>query len=186
MAQKRKRRKNRKWILKLIIVLLLVAAVFVCYFVWDSYFKDKDGDIETTHKEQETEKVEKVEETEVAGEEGGKGNVAEKEKVVQYEGEDPNDLEELTGVVTYAGVVDGNLMIRVNIDQFLSGGSCTLSLIKEGSNVYSETTEIVSMVSTSTCDGFDVVQGLSSGNYNIVIILNSEGKTGRISGEVSI
>lgn len=185
MAQKRKRRKNKKWILRLTIVLLLVAAVFVCYFVWDSYFKDKDGDIEIP-KEQGTEKIEKVEEIEVTEGEGGKGNVAEKEKVVQYEGEDPNDLEELTGVVTYAGVVDGNLMIRVNIDQFLSGGSCTLNLIKDGSNVYSETTEIVSMVSTSTCDGFDVAQGLSSGNYNIVITLNSEGKTGRISGEVNI
>ena len=40
-----------------------------------------------------------------------------KDKYDEYAGEDPNEREDLTGVVTYAGVNGNNLMIRVNIDQ---------------------------------------------------------------------
>ncbi len=180
MAQKR-RRKNRKKLFLILFLTLLVMAGVVGYFVWDGYFRAE---------EKEDESSEMIEEVVPEEDKGGKGStgdmiVEEKEPVVQYDGEDPNELDELTGVITYADVVGEKLMIRVNIDQFLEGGSCELSLIQGGVK-YSASANINS-VTTATCEGFDVlVNELGKGNYQIMIKLNAGGKTGTINGEVSI
>ena len=89
--------------------------------------------------------------------------------------------------MTYAGVNDGVLMVRVNIDQYISGGSCNLVLRRGGADVYGATAEIVASVATSTCDGFEVpVSSVGAGSYEVVINLNSNGKAGTIRGEVNI
>ena len=180
MAQKRKKN-NKKWISWVLIIILFVAVAVVCYLVWDNYFKDKKEDKST-------------EEQSLVEGKGGEENttdqtevVAEKEKVVLYEGEDPNTKDELTGVVTYAGVNGDNLMIRVNIDQYVAGGSCELSLIKNGSGVYNDTAAIMTAATTATCDGFNVpVNSLGTGGYQIVIKISADGKNGIINGEVNI
>lgn len=113
--------------------------------------------------------------------------VVEKPKVVQYDGEDPNTAAELTGVVTYAGVNDGVLMIRVNIDQYLNSGECRLELLRGGEVVHEETAAVVDAAATATCEGFNVdTSGLSSGDYQILIKVSAGGKTGAINGEVSL
>lgn len=113
--------------------------------------------------------------------------MAEQKKVKQYEGEDPNKAEELSGAVTYAGVNNGVLMIGMNIDQYLSEGNCALSLVRNNSVIYSAEAKIMAEVSTSTCDGFNVpVDNLGNGFTEIIIKLNSGGKTGTIHGEVNI
>ena len=178
MAQKQK--KNKKWLFWVIIMLLFVVAAVVCYFVWDGYFKKKE---EVKPVEEQSSVEDKKE-----GEAEKAPEVVEKEKkkVVQYEGEDPNEREDLTGVVTYAGVNGNNLMIRVNIDQYLNGGSCELSLMQD-SVVYSDTANIVSSAATATCEGFNVpINGLGKGNYKIVIKISSGDKAGIINGEVDI
>lgn len=178
MAQKQK--KNKKWLFWVIIVLLFVVAAVVCYFVWNGYFKKK----EEIKPAEEQSLVEEKKESEVKEAQGVIEK--EKEKVVQYEGEDPNERGDLTGVVTYAGVNGGNLMIRVNIDQFLNSGSCELNLMQD-SVVYSDTANIVSSAATATCEGFNVpINGLEKGNYKIVIKINSGDKVGIINGEVDI
>lgn len=176
----RRRRKNGKKLGLLLFLVLLIVAGVVWYFVWSGYFKEDKEEDETTE----------VVENKPNEDEGGKGSFGvteeiEKEPVVQYEGEDPNESEELTGVVTYAGVAGGKLMIRVNIDQYLEDGSCELSLIQGGVK-YSDSAKINS-VTTATCEGFDVpVSELSGGNYQIVIKISAEGKTGTISGEAEV
>lgn len=110
----------------------------------------------------------------------------EDKKVVQYEGVDPNTEAELTGVVTYAGLVDDKLMIRVSIDQYLNGGSCELKLTRFDEVVYSASAAIVSSVSSSTCEGFDVPVGSLAGpSYGIEVYLSANGKIGVIRGEVN-
>ena len=176
MAQKRKN--SKKWIFWVLMVVLFVAAAVVCYLVWSNYFRDKKEDKPT----EEQSLVEKYEEKKVEEKEE---ETAEKEKVVQYEGEDPNTQEELTGVVTYAGVNGNNLMIRVNIDQYLESGSCELSLMQNGV-AYSDVANIVGSAATATCEGFNVpVSGLG-GDYEIVIKISSGDKTGTINGKVKI
>lgn len=180
----RRRRRSKKWISWLIILILLFAAVVVVYLVWENYFKDEGN---SPSKEPEVIQVEK-DEDEQNSDEAEEVKTEEKEIVKQYEGEDPNSNTELTGVVTYAGVVGNRLSIRVNINQYLSGGICKLRLVFEGDiAAYSDEASIVSSASTSTCEGFDIpLSKLSSGEYDIYIDLDANGKKGVITGEVNI
>ena len=186
MAKKTKRRKNRKWIYWMLIFVLLVVACIVGYFVWDSYFKDKD--------EKRDEVVEVVEEQNIDKDNNNEGeavglttDVDDGKKIDQYDGANPNTAEELSGVVTYAGVNGDSLMIRVNIDQYVTNGKCELTLSKNGANIHSSIASIVGNASTATCEGFDIpASNLGGGNIKINIKLNADGKSGVIQGEVNI
>ena len=179
MAKRRKRNKN--WLSWIVILLLLIGAVVVCVLVKDAYFSDKK-EPEPTDQHEEPVKVVEPEKVEDKKEE-----IEEKEKVVQYDGTDPNNAGGITGVITYAGVSGSNLMIRVNIDQYLNGGNCTLKVLKGGSIVYNATAAVIDSASTSTCEGFNVpVSSLPSGNVDITISISSNGKTGEITGGASL
>ena len=109
-----------------------------------------------------------------------------KPEIIQNEGENPNTLESLTGSITTARVSGQKVIIRINLDQYLSSGVCSL-VMNNGSKTYSATANIINSASTSTCEGFDVpVSELSSGTWLISIGLSSGGKTGNITGEVSL
>lgn len=188
MAQKRKqkRKKSKRWIYWIIFVVLFVGAAVVCYFVWDAYFKIKDGGSSSGNnsKVEETDKKDKQEQTEINNKEE---EIIEKEKVVQYEGSDPNEAEELTGAVTYAGVSGDMLVVRTNIDQFLTVGECELTLERGGEIIYNNVVNIVSSVSTSSCDGFEVpVDEIGGGEIDIYINLTSEGRMGTLQRKASI
>lgn len=188
MAQRRKR--NKKWISWIIILVLLISAGVVCYFVWDSYFKDKSKDELKPIEQSQVEKKEsnnKTEEKKTEEKTEEPQREKEKDSTAQYEGNNPNTASGITGAITYAGVSGDNLMIRVNIDQYLNGGKCTLALRQGGGNVYSMEASVVDSASTSTCEGFNVpVGGLPNGTINIIIYINSGDKTGEIAGEVSL
>ena len=179
-----RRRRSRKWISWLVILVLLIVAGVVIYLVWDNYFRDKGEET------QEPETSEQIEEDTNRGDEEYIEDDDEEEdskKVKQYEGVNPNKAEELSGVVTYAGVVDGTLMIRANIDQYLGSGDCKLNILSGETVVLEEVANIASSASTSTCEGFDIpANKLRSGNYKIKISIDSGGKTGTINGEISI
>ncbi len=183
MAQRR--RKNRglkKWLPFLLFLILLIVALVVLSFVWDGYFKDDKKD------EPEIEVIVDGKDEDNKKESDPEEEVLKKEETVLYEGEDPNIAEELTGVITYADVNSGSLMIRINIDQYLENGSCSLDLMKsENVSIYSDTANIVSSASTATCEGFNVpLNSIESGDYQIIIRLSSGGKVGTIRGEVGI
>lgn len=181
----KRRRRNKKWVSRLFILVLLIAAGAVCYFVWDSYFRDKTLEpeqpvvVETKKTEiKEQKKEEKKEETEP---------VVEKEKVPQYDGEDPNESGQITGVITYAGMSGNNLMIRMNIDQYLNGGTCKLALSKDGAVYYTASAPVIDSAASSTCEGFNVPAGqVADGKTDIVIFVSSSDKSGEIMGEVSL
>ena len=104
----------------------------------------------------------------------------------QYEGPDVNTLDYLSGVITYAGPADNNLIISTTIDQYLSSGTCELTLT-QGSRTVSRTADILANPSSSTCDGFDIpLSELSGGTWNINIKLTSSDRTGIITGEVNL
>ncbi len=181
MAQKGRQRKSKKWITAIIFLVLIAAAGVMCYFVWDAYFKPKpkpkedDSVVEIADNKKE-------EQTEVKSD-----GSTEKPKIEQYDGNDPNTSASLTGALTYVGVANGNLRLRVNIDQYLSSGSCNLVLLRNGSQIYSDSASIVDSASTSTCKGFDIAtSALGSGNLQISISISSGGKTGTITGEATV
>lgn len=182
MVQKRKRSKKNKKISYLVLILVLfVVAGVVVFLVWKNYFSDDKNNHQDNEDNGTT--IEKV----ITD---GKGEadvepIKEKEPVVPYEGDSPNEASDLTGVVTYASVVGDKLVIRVSIDQYLDSGSCELKLIQDGVK-YSASANI-SSVTTATCEGFDVpLSEIGNGNYQILINLKSGGKTGVISEEVDI
>lgn len=180
MARRRKR--SKKWISRLFFLLLLVAAVVVCYFVWEAYFKEKKevpkGKDDQTQIVKPTEKEEDKKEKE---------EPIQKEEVPQYDGEDPNEQGGLTGVITYLGVSGSDLVVRVNIDQYLTSGSCEINVIKGGEVLYTSLASVIDSASTSTCEGFNVpVEKLSSGKIQVNINVSSGEKTGIISGETEI
>ena len=188
MTQKRRKKKSSFW--KILFLILLIAGGVICYFVWDSYFRDKDVDSDVTEvveqKPKEEKKKEKIEITEVESE-PDEVEVVEKEKVEQYDGPNPNEANELTGVITYVGVVNGSLLVRVNIDQYLASGSCNLILSRDGEEIYGEVVEVMNSASTATCAGFNVSgDKLGHGATDIVIKINADGKTGKIEGKVDI
>lgn len=183
MAQ---RRRSKKWLYWTVFLVLLIVAGVIAYLVWDNYFNKKGDGVEqsaTSQAEGQPKEKTTADEERDPTDDGE----AEEKKTKQYEGEDPNKAAELSGAVTYAGVNGDKLTIRVNIDQYVKNGACSLGLRREGMNIYSAEARIINNATTSTCEGFDVpVAGLGSGDTVIVIYLNSEDKTGEIHGEVRI
>ena len=186
MAQKNKK-KSKKWIFWALLVVLFVLAGVIAYLTGRIFFKDQGGILEQpqeTPEETEVIKVSEGDEVEIVEE--AEPAVPE-DKVKQYEGEDPNNLAELTGVITFAEKNGETLIIRTNIDQYLSGGACELILMRGEEIIDKYSGRIVPNAANATCEGFDVpVSGLGSGNINIIINLSSGGKTGTIKGETKI
>lgn len=186
MTNRRRRRSKSRWLIRLLFLALMIGAVVVVYLVWDNYFREKDdGPKEQTSSQEE--KLVESDKKEEKKEEEEKESFDEKEKP-GFDGDDPNTSNELTGVITYANVINDQLVIRLNIDQFLNGGNCRLVLTQNGEEVYGEEVAIVNSAATSTCEGFNVLLndlGIS-GEVGINIQIESGGKTGVISGEARI
>lgn len=138
--------------------------------------KTEDGNKE----EQKTEKKEEHKEEE-------KKEEQEQEKNHQnYEGENPNRKDELTGIITTARTSGDNFIVRISIDQFLSSGSCEL-ILENNEKKYTEQVDIISDASSSTCEGFDIpVYKLENGTWNLTVNLSSGEKTGKIKEEVTV
>lgn len=194
MAQNRRR--SYRWIRTLVFLILLAAAAIICYLVWDNYFRDKDkGEDETTSNvstviadngSEEKKDDNPTEQDEQIKDDDGSLEKDE-EKELGFDGVDPNVYQDLTGAVTFAGVMDDELMVRVNIDQYLAEGNCYLELRKGADTVYDSSVSIVSSAATATCEGFNVpISEVMDGHLIIQITLNSGDKSGLISGEVDI
>ena len=187
----RRRRRQTRIVATIGFLLLILLAGLICYLVWDSYFRDKNENKkdEPATVEMADQKEEKEKEPEVQlGEETKTEDVIDDEKEEPgYDGENPNQGELLTGVITRSERMNDYLVIRVNIDQYLSDGNCRLNLKRDAEIVYTDTVSIVSSAATATCEGFDVpVAEIGEGDYGIEILVNSGDKSGVINGEVGV
>lgn len=181
-------RRRKNWLKYIIIVIILAGLAAVGFVTWKSFRAEESESepgsgepvvvIPTTEPEGDDKKDDEKDET---------GTIEQKKKVEQFDGEDPNEGEGLTGVITYAGVSGGNLVIRVNVDQYLTSGTCKLKITGNGGAVYEETVEVIDSAATATCKGFNVATSkLPGGKVNISILVTSGEKTGTIEGEVSL
>ena len=175
------KRKKQKSLKTLIILLLFAAACFGVYFALDYFAPNRSKEDATTESP-----VAAKDETTTAPE-IEKDTPVVKEEIPQYDGEDPNDLPALTGVITYSGINGNQAMIRVNIDQYLTTGTCNLVLSQNGTAIYGDSAPIIDAASTSTCEGFNIaITNLPTGHYDITINLSSDDKTGVISGGIDL
>lgn len=178
----KKQKTNKKWMYWLLMFVLFVMAAVIVYLVWNAYFKNKD-------EEQSLAPVPEIVEVEEREEPQKQDDIETpmKPEVVQYDGEDPNNSDELSGAITYTGVNDGRLIIRVNIDQYLNSGECKLDVRRGEVLIHEEVVEIVDSASTASCAGFDIpVELVGNGLADVEISLESGDKKGSIKGEIDI
>lgn len=110
-------------------------------------------------------------------------------KITQYEGEDPNDLEELTGSISYIDVEQGSLFVGATIAQYLElPGTCVLSLVdSSGAVVGSIDGPAHADITTSVCElPALAVDDIPSGEYQVIIKINADGKTGTLKEGVNL
>ena len=192
----RKRRRSKKWIYYVLILVLIAAAGAVGYKVWEEYFQDEQpsGEQEAGRGYDEPGEPSQTEQAEDSSGIESKGSAkddvgtGEPEKVSQYDGANPNISNDITGVVTYAGVSGETLVVRVSIDQYLTSGSCALTLVRDGAEIYDEMARVIDSASTSTCEGFNVPLSKfdGTGKINIKIKVTAGEKSGIIDGEVKL
>ena len=177
---RRKKRKSGKIIFGILIIAALGVSAFVAY---EYFLKPKEED-----KPAEPSQIVTPTPVETPNDQGrGEEKPLEKEPVVQYDGDNPNTNASLTGVVNYAGATANNIIIRVNIDQYIDGGTCKLNLSQNGVVAYTTTSNLIADVTTATCEGFNLPRSVvGSGNFAISIELSSGDKTGVINGELSL
>ena len=182
-----KRKRSFRWIKWLVFLVLIIAAIVVIILVKNNFDKNTNvNDNQSAsidNKSEDNRSDEKAEGDSDNKEEGSKPE----EKAPQYDGDSPNKSETLTGLITYADVVNDELVIRVNIDQFLQSGSCNLTMSRNGITYYTQSVGIQESVTTSTCDGYKIsVSELPKGDLSVEINLESDGKSGKITGRVRI
>ncbi len=112
------------------------------------------------------------------------------DKAPQYEGEDPNTLDELTGNIAYREVDPSTqtLRVAVMINQYLQeNGQCVLN-IKRGDTIMRTVSALaIPDVTSSTCGSLETsIEGLSPGSYQLEIILTGDNKKGTISDTLEI
>lgn len=111
---------------------------------------------------------------------------AEKDYPKQYEGSNINSSANLTGVISDKSVTGDMLILRTTINQFLSSGSCELTLAN-GTKTISRSSGIIQNPSSSSCEGFDIpVTELGSGTWNVEIKVTSGDRTGLLKDSVNI
>lgn len=181
-----KRKRNFRWVKWLLFLVLLVAAITVVILVKNNYFDKKEENSSQQNIDIDKNKTEDKKEEEKPEDKNG-DEPKQEEKAPQYEGESPNKSETLTGLITYADVQNDELIMRVNIDQFLQSGNCDLTMSRNGVTYYTQSVGIQESVTTSTCDGYKIpVSELPKGDLVVEINLDSDGKTGKITGRVRI
>lgn len=184
MAKTKKRNRIHHPVITVIIILLMAGAFVVIakiFFDQNSLSEPAPEKTKIIQPDPETpQKKEKPTQAEPASVD------EDNKKPVQNEGPDPNISEYLTGAITASEVQDQVFILRINIDQYLSTGTCTLTMTKNGRTI-TKSAEIFASASTSSCQGFDLpVSELSSGLWDINIKLQSGSRTGNISGKANL
>lgn len=162
------------------ILIIVIVAVTACMVVKAFSSPDQPEDQPT----EETESA-LVYDTDKAEEEEDDGLLPEDRKdIVQYEGENPNKLDYLTGLITYTEVKDGVLVAMVSIDQYLGDGTCVANLKSNGNIVASSTQPIEADASTSHCAAQIDLTGVSGGKYQLEVVISSGERSGTLTTEV--
>ena len=187
-------RRQRNLFSKIFFAVLIVAAVVIVILVATSSNPPREEtktDTDTTTETQDDTKEPAKTDTTKPADSDDQTDTDDSETVEgktpsQNEGDDANASGELTGAVNYAAVVDDELVIRVSIDQYLSGGVCSLALTSAVDS-YETTAAIEPGAATSSCGGFNIpLSQLMNGTYTITVKLSSGDKTGTVKGEVEV
>jgi len=111
----------------------------------------------------------------------------EKPSVAPYDGKDPNTLSEITGVISFAGISEGDFIVTAALDQALgASGSCKFTITHGADPAIISSVSTSAGPTTSFCTYSIPATSISSGHYNINIEISTDSKKGIINGEVDI
>ena len=183
-----KRRKSYRWLWGIIFLVLIAGTVVIAIMVRNNLFGDNASNkTEPTNSSNTVNPDQPKDDTKKEEDKKPDDNTSEKKDVPQYTGDNPNKSDVLSGVVSYADVSGDDLIIRVNIDQFLSEGNCIINVVKNGSVAFTQTVGIMESVSTSTCDGYRIpTSTLPKGDLQLEVLVQSGNRSGKITGRVRI
>ena len=110
------------------------------------------------------------------------------ERPAQFEGDNPNQLAELTGSFALNTHNSDTLTIAVSIDQYLTkSGICQLELSQNGHTIRTAELPALADVTTSGCGPFSIsIADLPSGTYNLKVTISADNKIGYVVGEVKL
>lgn len=183
--QVRKKSKKKLVIVSLIVTTLLIAGGIAVYLLL-SPSKGQNSNTPAKDTSETTKKLANPDTETSAETNNTKALEAEKNIQPSYEGENVNNSESLTGVVSHKSVTGSNLIIRTTINQTLSSGECKLTLVN-GQKTITRTSDIAQNPSSSSCEGFDVpTSELGNGTWSISITITSGDRTGTIIDNVSL
>lgn len=110
-----------------------------------------------------------------------------KDSVAQYEGSDPNTLDSITGIISFAGVSEGNFIVTATLDQFLSDiSSCKFTITNNSGVTINFDGSASTGPSTSFCSYSSSASNIASGHYDIKVEISAGSKSGVITGEANI
>ena len=186
MVQKIKKTNNQKsprFFLFFVLFLAVCAAVVLGLLFLKPTFENKgdksEGSSESTNNNQNSDN--KKEEQK---EEGPQEITPEAEKShAQYEGEDPNTADGLTGIINYAGVSEGNLVIRVSIEQSVNG-ACVFTLTSPSGKTINGSSAITLGPTSAYCSLS--TPATESGTWKISVAATTVDRHGIITGEANI
>ena len=185
--KKTNRQKSPRFFLFFVLFLAVCAAVVLGLLFLKPTFENKgdksEGSSESTNNYQKSDN--KKEEQK---EEDPQEITPEAEKShAQYEGEDPNNLEQITGAISFAGNSDGKFTVNVAIDQALGDdGTCSFNLVNENSQTISGTFPTEPGPTASFCSFSMPIADDMSGNWRITVTIEAEGKAGIITREATL
>lgn len=169
----------------------ILVAVLLWYYAFSSRDSNNDPSSTASQNNETTNGKKDGQKIDTKSSENGTGEQSvphEKEKELPqlYEGDNVNNSNGLTGVITAKSVMGDNLVIRNTIDQMVSGGTCELTLTSDSKTVI-RSAEIIQNPSSSACAGFDIpVAELSQGTWSIEIKVSSGDKAMTLKETVNI
>jgi flagellar basal body-associated protein FliL len=174
MELKKKKPKSRR----IIVTVSLIVALAVAgggYWAWMAFGQ---GGADSTDSNKQTDKKDKDDKNS----DNKSDNKAKDQPTIEPEKDVNRDTPptgETLGVwVTSKNIVNGTLQIRVQIDQNIGSGTCTLTI---GS--YSTSVPVAPEPQSASCQGFDVPTDAYSGS-NFTITVKDGDKTGSVTGAI--
>jgi flagellar basal body-associated protein FliL len=174
--QIQKNKSPRKALIAVAIIVVLALLGIGGYFAWKALSPDGDAD-------QNTSKPAPASDSKPSNSIEPNNNTEREAEKDPVQNDAANvDQNTLSAYITAKNIVGDTLQIRTQIDQYLTSGTCRITI---GS--YSATAGIVQNPSSSSCAGWDIpLSQLGSGSQTINISIASGDKSATIVGEVSL
>lgn len=178
-----KKSRSKRKLLYVLLVLLLVATLFVAYFVFLKP-NDSSNDLEINYEAPSDQQID-------AGNDAKQRTIGEDQKSNDPKlnpPDAPTSNSPFTTEITTAlvDVESGIVSIRNEISGIYQSGSCKLTLSKDGKTV-EKTAGVQALPQSSTCKGFNIpVSQLSTGTWQIELEVTINGDTAKATDSIKV